>query len=338
MLLRIVILGCLALFGASTLGYGQTRGRQMFLEGRDLLRNVTSFECRGEFLPGTPNVQIPWKVRMVFQGGAYRTEMTLLESPGGLTTYTRSFDGHTYQGGTKGDSENVVSSGITPPESHHYQVPSPFDLAYGWTKQPFSEFKADSKLWATAEQMVDVADETINHVRCLKTSIHRESDGVTISKWLSYDHLGMPVKSLATNSSGTVLKRVDVLEFMTIDVGGVPLLFPLHIQGKLTYPYELKIDRDSVRVNEPIPASEFEVSTANVEELYDRDTGVLTDLRTGRVFDRNMNEIFATPTQPVAQVPEKPVRVWLILLNTAMAIALGLFLLRNRLWARKNPD
>lgn len=335
---RMFLLGFLPLLYVNTSGYGQTQGQKMFLEGRDLLQKVTSFECNGEYLPGTSSPRASWKVRMVFKGGAHRTEMTFDDTKGGMTTFTRTFDGRNYQTATKSDLENALSTGIMPPESHLYQVPSPFDLAYGWKKQPFSQFKADPKLWATAEQMVDDGDETIHGIRCLKVNVHRESDGITTSKWLSYEHRGMPVKSLTFNSSGTVLKQVDVTEHLTVDVEGASLLIPLHIKGWLTHPYELKVDPGSVRVNQPIPDSEFEIHTAGTEAVYDRDTGVHTNLVSGRVIDRNMNQIVSVPTPPVAPVPEKPVRVWLIALNTFVAAGLGVFLLRNRLWARKNLE
>jgi len=181
--------------------------------------------------------------------------------------------------------------------------------------------------------MQDDGEETVHGLRCHRAKTVREN-GAVVKRWLSYDYPGVPILTLATDPQGQVLKRVDVEEFMTVDIEGATLLFPPHITGHLTFPFDLKIDKASVRVNQPISPSEFDLATTNVDEIYDWDTGVRVNLETGRSFDRDMNEILPLPTPVDAtRQPMSPRIKWILVANVVAIIAFVLFSARRLFWS-----
>ena len=181
--------------------------------------------------------------------------------------------------------------------------------------------------------MQDDGEETVHGLRCHRAKTVREN-GAVVKRWLSYDYPGVPILTLATDPQGQVLKRVDVEEFMTVDIEGATLLFPPHITGHLTFPFDLKIDKASVQVNQPISPSEFDLATTNVDEIYDWDTGVRVNLETGRSFDRAMNETLPLPTPVDAtRQPMSPRIKWILVANVVAIIAFVLFSARRLFWS-----
>ena len=134
----ISMLVCLAVTLSCTVGWGQTLGKQAYLQGRDLLRQVTAFECRGEYVPPIPEFRDPRPIRVVFDGAFYRTEMGAPSFGAGVAFITRTYDGTKYQAHQSCTSLDTPATGITAPASAHYQVACPFDSQYGWSLQSFS--------------------------------------------------------------------------------------------------------------------------------------------------------------------------------------------------------
>jgi len=325
------IASSLAIWLTSDVGFSQSSGSALFLKGRDQLRHVDSCECRGEYLPPIPEPRKSWLFRIVFDGSSYRTEVDYPNASESVTHVTTVYDGQRFQIHSNSIMENTLSSGASPPASYHYQLPSPFDLQYAWSAQPLSQLKTDDKLWTTSELMHEDGEVTIRGIRCMKVHIDR-SDGVTVTRWLSVDHQGVPVMTLATDNDGKVLKRTEVKEFINVDFDGALLLVPTHVTGEMTHTYEMKVFPNSVRVNKPISASEFDIADVNVEEMYDWDTGDRLNVLSGRSFDKDMNETHSpSPVEPVSHL-----RLAFIATNCAGLLVLFFVWLRRRLCSKRS--
>ncbi len=192
----------------------------------------------------------------------------------------------------------------------HRHVESPWtlydDLFYrGKTKSGMNDYRADNFLQRQCEEITESVVEEFDSHSC-RVITRTWDDGRVIYQWLSEEMSGFPLRTEIIGPSGSVLALLEVKEYKKIDLDGHSYAFPLRIERDAAPMKALGggtsvtiVDPNTLSVNEPFPDSLFRLDEIHASKRLDSDTGIMTDTRTGKMFDAGGNEIGVDP------IPEK---------------------------------